>query len=368
MRAVVDAKEFSGALDKVSAAAQKSRFVATLDRTLIQFCNGRCILTGTDFETWMTTEIPARGDNLSFVFHRTASAAKACRYFDGELTLELHETRTEKHKEEEFKAVLSCGQRSGEFDMFPAKDYPELPERKDAVSFTANAAALLKRVERVKYAVRTPQGPYDRADQTCVQFSGNDVFCLDGLRAACDTDASLTLPKPFMTWGKSLAYLKLMGDSETLVQVDERHVWFSTGAVEVCCRRESADTFNLAAAVPKTFQEAFYVNPDEFLRELAYMKGFIQSKKADCVRFCGGQMLLCGVSNRCGTKVQIEGRSEIPVGFSLHLMEDALKQFKGEPFVRMKISSSVSPIILEAEGRSDFALVCPSRLGKAAAA
>ena len=367
MRAMVDAKTFSEALNHMCKLIHRSG-VPALEGVLVSFADDCCTLTGTDLTTWLTVKLPARGDEFSFVLRKPQAAAKACRYFDGELTLELHETRAEKHKEEEFKAVLSCVQRSGEFDTFSAKDYPELPERKDTVSFTANAAALLKRVERVKYAVRTPQGPYDRADQTCVQFSGNDVFCLDGLRAACDTDASLTFPKPFMTWGKSLAYLKLMGDSETLVQVDERHVWFSTDTVEICCRREGVDTFHLAAAVPKTFQEAFYVNPDEFLRELAYMKGFIQSKKGGYVRFCGGQMLLCGVSNRCGTKVQIEGRSEIPVGFSLHLMEDALKQFKGEPFVRMKISSSVSPIILEAEGRSDFALVCPSRLKEPAAA
>lgn len=362
MRAFIDAKAFTAALNHMCKLIHRSGIPA-LEGVLASFADDCCILTGTDLTTWLTVKLPARGDEFSFVLQKPQAAAKACRYFDGELTLELHETKTEKRK-----AVLSCGQRSGEFDTFPAKDYPELPEKKKAVSFTANAAALLKRVERVKYAVKEPNGSYERATSTCVQFSGNDVFCLDGCRAACDTDASLTFPKPFMTWGKSLAYLKLMGNSETLVQVDERHIWFSTDTVEVCCRREGADTFHLASAVPKTFQEVFYVNPDEFLRELAYMKGFIQSKKAGCVRFCGGQMLLCGVSNRCGTKVQIEGRSEIPVGFSLHFMEDALKQFKGEPFVKMKISSSVSPMILEAEGRSDFALVCPSRLKEPAAA
>ena len=79
-------------------------------------------------------------------------------------------------------------------------------------------------------------------------------------------------------------------------------------------------------------------------------------------------MLMSDGKNRCGTKVQIEGHSELTVGFSLRFMEDALKQFKGEPLVKMKFSSSLGPIILEAEGRSDFAMVLPTRLRDAVAA
>lgn len=43
-------------------------------------------------------------------------------------------------------------------------------------------------------------------------------------------------------------------------------------------------------------------------------------------------------------------------------MKDALTQFKGEPCVRMKLTSGIGPIIIEAEGRNDFAMVLPVRL------
>lgn len=77
MRAVVDAKEFSKALDKVSKAVRKSKYIPVLEEVLVQFRNGRCVLTGTDLETWLTAEIPARGDDFAFIFYRTASAVKA---------------------------------------------------------------------------------------------------------------------------------------------------------------------------------------------------------------------------------------------------------------------------------------------------
>lgn len=363
MRAFVDAKAFKEALEHVCKLTHKSSIPA-LEGILVRFENDSCSLTATDITTWLTVKLPARGDTFSFGLRHPKTALSACRYFDGELTLETCASVSG-----EPKAVFSCGRRSVEFETFPAKDCPEFPAlKKELFSFTANAAALLKRIERVKYAVLEPKGYSEKATSTCVQFCGNDVFCLDGYRAACDTDTALTFPRPFLTWGDSLAYLKLMGDSEMTVCADEWSIRFSTDTVSLSCRNEGVDTFNLMAAVPKSFLEEFYVFPKEFLRELDFMKKAVQSKRADCVRFCGGQMLMSGGKNRCCTEVQIEGRSELTIGFSLCYMEEALKQFKGEPSVKVKFSSSIGPIILEAEGRSDFAMVLPVRLRNAAAA
>ena len=69
-------------------------------------------------------------------------------------------------------------------------------------------------------------------------------------------------------------------------------------------------------------------------------------------------------ANECRyqTSIRLEGSSKIEIGFSLNLMADALRQFKGVPRVRMKLRTPVSPILLEADGRSDCALVLPVRL------
>ena len=56
-------------------------------------------------------------------------------------------------------------------------------------------------------------------------------------------------------------------------------------------------------------------------------------------------------------------------GFNLDYMTDALEQFKKEPSVNMKISAgSLGPIIIEAQGRGDRAMVLPVQMKKAAAA
>ena len=68
------------------------------------------------------------------------------------------------------------------------------------------------------------------------------------------------------------------------------------------------------------------------------------------------------------TQVRIDGTSKIDFGFDLRYMIDALRQFRGEPQVKLKVINPVAPIILEAEGRSDFAMVLPVRMKQAAAA
>lgn len=148
MRAVVDAKEFSQALDKVSRVLRKSACIPVLGEAMIRFSGGLCVLTGTNLDTWLTVEIPARGDDFSFIFRRTANVVKACRHFDGELILELTETGT--GRDRRLNLCMNCGDRAGEFQALFQEDYPEMPELEPEYAFTADAASLLERISRTR--------------------------------------------------------------------------------------------------------------------------------------------------------------------------------------------------------------------------
>ena len=87
MRATVDAKEFSQALNKVIKVI-KPASIPELEGVLVSISNDRCTLTATDFTTWLTTTIPAQGDDLGFVFPHPKDIAKACAHFDGKLAFE----------------------------------------------------------------------------------------------------------------------------------------------------------------------------------------------------------------------------------------------------------------------------------------
>lgn len=358
MRAIVNAKEFSQALDKVSRVLRKSKCIPVLEEAMVRFSGGRCILTGTDLETWLTTEIPARGDDFSFVFHRTANAAKACRRFGSELVLELTEAGT--GRDRRLNLCMTCGNRAGEFQALFSEDYPEMPKLEPEYSFSVNAASLLERIERIRYATLRSSDTDMR--YASIQFSGSRVYCLDGTRAAWSEDGTMSVPRPFLLVAAPLEHLKIFGKQDVSVRLGKRYADISDGTAHLILRQVEAVPFDLDRAVPAEFREEFFVSPNEFLSELAYLKELLPSGAKPFVRFCGGSLLTRADGCRYQTRVQMDGRSEMEIGFNLHYMADALRQFKGEPQVRIKLSTPISPILLDAEGRSDYALLLPVRL------
>ena len=75
-RAVVDAKEFSHAMSKISKILKKCA-IPILEEVCLRIQNGRCTLTATDLETWLTAEFPASGDDMFFVFRKTKDILRA---------------------------------------------------------------------------------------------------------------------------------------------------------------------------------------------------------------------------------------------------------------------------------------------------
>lgn len=357
-KAIVDAREFSQALDQVGKVLKKSTIPA-LSEALVRFSGGVCTLTATDLNTWLIKQIPADGDDLAFVFRRTKDVAKACRLFDGELTLELSDTGEGKARR--LTLYLRCGNRAGEFEAMAPEDYPDNTPFETEASFTVNAAALLKRVERVSYATVRPI-PNALPSASSVQFSGNYVFALDGRRLACDTDKALSFPRPFMAYAESLSYLKMFGDQDVDIELGEYRGRATDGTATLDFRITGKEVYNVDGAVPGSYQEEIYVSPKDFLRELKYLKEFAVNEQYPYVRFSGGELVMPVTFGKHRTSVGISGRSDITFAFDLRYMTDAMRQFKDESRVKLKVISAVSPFVIEAEGRSDFALVCPTRL------
>ena len=359
MKASVDAKTFSAALDKAGAILKRA-MVPVLETVSLRFGDGKCVMTATDLGSWVSVEIPAQGDSFGCAFLRNKEAAKACRFFEGELSVEIVDSEDGRHKQR--RILLSCGSRTAEFEGLPPdEDLLALPADEVKASFLVNAAALLKRVNRVKYAAMKRADP-SRPDLACVQFEKNVVLALDGQRAAYDIDPSLTFPRSFLIAADALTHLKLFGDSTVQAHVGVRFTRFFGEGISLCCGNEGLEAFRLDQAIPKDFREEIYIRPKEFLRELDYLKSLLRSKEKPFIRFHSGELSLEAVSRQGQTSIPIEGKSTIEFGFDLNYMTEALKRFEGEARVKLKVASQSSPLILEAEGRNDHALVLPVRL------
>lgn len=366
MRATVDAKEFSAALDKAGTVLKRSK-IPVLETVSLRFGDGNCIMTATDLNTWLSVEIPAQGDAFECAFYRNKDAAKACHFFEGQLSLEIVDSEDGRYKRRQI--ILSCGSRTAEFEGIPAdEDLFTPPTDETKATFLVNPVALLKRVEHVKYAALKHTN-HSRPEFCCVQFEKNTVLALDGQRAAYDIDPSLDIPRPFLASAEGLTHLKLFSDSQIEARIGVRYVQFVGEGITLYCRNEGVEVFRLEQAIPKEFREEIYIRPKDFLRELDYLKSLLYSKEKSFVRFCGGELSLDSISRKGQTNVPFEGMSAIEFGFDLNFMTEALKRFESEPKVEIKVSGPLSPLIVGAEGRNDHALVMPVRLrqGRAAA-
>lgn len=363
-KAAVDAHAFADAMSKVSKVLRKS-VIPILGEIAVSIGDDRCTLTATDLGTWLVAELPARGDDMSFVFRRTKDILKACACLEGEMEIILR--GEEETHAKNLKLELCCERRRAEFAVTSREDYPDCPSIEGNVPVRVNAAELFRRIERVRYAAEKGD-PDKRPRVTCIQFQGDRVFSLDGYRMACDTQPEVTFPVPFLAHEESLAHLKVFGDSEITVEIGAYKVSFSSGALKLIVRRYGADTFDLDDALPKIYQEVIAVRTEELIRELTYLKGCAGNTAAPYVRFAGEELSVNLPSGHFATSVSLSGRGELTIGFDLHYMLEALKQFRKEPEVRLKLSGRYSPIVIEAEGRSDFALVLPVRLREESAA
>ena len=366
MRATVDAKAFVQALDRVSGIIRKSS-IPVLNAVLVRFEEGRCTLTATNIETYLSAVMPAQGDDFAFLLDRPRETARAFRQFEGELVLE--QTETGEGDRRRITLVLSCGPRAAELHPFLPEDFPRNPEWEPKDSFTANAAKLYARVERVKYAAGLPEKNGARPCWSKVQFSGDRVYAVDGYRMAWDTDPELDVPRPFMAAPDAMEHLKLFGDQTVSVQLGERFAQVTDGVTSLLFHLPEGELLNIDRAITDKFKAQFQVCPAEFLAELKYLKQSLRGKRAHVVRFSGGDLLSGSLGERYATKISVSGCENVEFGFTLDYMAEALEQFKREPSVTMKVGlGSLGPIIMEAEGRHDRALVMPVDLKKAAKA
>lgn len=318
MRFTVDARAFSDAMSKVSKVLRKSP-LPILEEIAVCIQHGRCTLTATDLETWLVAEIPTLGDDMSFVLSRTKDVMKACSHFEGELAITLV------FKDEKDGTLeVRCGQRAAEFSVSSHEDYPECGTVEDGTSLRVNAAALFRRIERVRYAAE--KGCLDRRPQSaCVQFREDRIFSLDGRRMACDTQPDTVFPVPCLMLGDALTHLRAFGENEVTVQIGAHKVCFSDETLKLYVRRYGVDTYDPDAAIPKAYREVITVQTDELLRELTYLKECVGSCTFPYVRFAGKELSMNVPTGRFATRVSMVGRGDLAIGFTEPLAEIAAK-------------------------------------------
>lgn len=351
MRSSIDAAAFYKAMTALMEVPSKSS-IRVLREIKVTFDANQCVLSATDLNTWMSVTLPASGDSFDFVFRNSANIQKVCRHFDGTLELELQQ-----RGDESFLTMRSGG-KGGEFAVYDTEDCPTWPEFEAKQSYTANAANILKCVKQVKYAVDLRS---TRPEYQGVLFQNKHIWAVEGHRAACCDDGGLSVEKPFTVAVPALEHLKVFGNTDIQIDVNERCVTFRNEWIRLTAHCvPNATPLIYENIVPQSWKEEFCFHRKDFVQALKYLLACVGKADKPYVRFDNGALTLRTKECLYKAAVSISAESSIIFGFDARFMLDALTQFEKQELVTMRLTSPLGAISLVAGNSS--AIVLPVRL------
>ena len=351
MKNSVDAAAFYKAMTALLDIPAKSS-ISILREIKVEFTADQCVLSATDLDTWMSVTIPAAGDSFDFVFRNSANIQKVCRHYDGALELELQQ-----RGDEPFLTMRS-GSKGGEFPVYDTKDCPVWPKLEVSQTYTANAAKILACVKQVKYAVGSRNV---RPEYQGVLFQNKHIWALEGHRAACCDDGGLRVEKPFTVAVPALEHLKVFGNTDIQIDVNERCVTFRNEWIRLTAHCvPNATPLIYENIVPQKWNEEFCFHRKDFVQALKYLLACIEKTDKPYVRFENGLLTLRAKDCLYKAAVSISAESCIIFGFDARFMLDALTQFEKQELVTMRLTSPLGAISLIADNSS--AIVLPVRL------
>ena len=351
MRSSVDAAAFYKAMTALMEVPSKSS-IRVLREIKVAFDANQCVLSATDLNTWMSVTLPASGDSFDLVFRNSANIQKVCRYFTGQLELELSGQRKSQI------ITMRCGDKGGKFPVYEAEECPTWPEFEAKQSYTANAANILKCVKQVKYAVDLRS---TRPEYQGVLFQNKHIWAVEGHRAACCDDGGLDVETPFLVGVSALEQLKVFGAADIQISVADNWVLFQNEHVRLLAKRIlNVTPIPYESVVPQKWNEEFCFHRKDFVQALKYLLACIGKADKPYIRFHNGSLSL--LVNGCLYKaaVPISAESSIVFGFNARFMLDALTQFEKQDMVTMQLTGSLGAISLIAGNSS--AIVLPVRL------
>ena len=253
---------------------------------------------------------------------------------------------------------MRSGSKGGEFPVYDTKDCPVWPEFEVKQTYTANAAKILSCVKQVKYAVN-PRG--SRLEYQGVLFQNKHIWAVEGHRAGCCDDGGLDVEPSFVVGVPELEQLKAFGSTEIQIDVAEDWVLFRNEHVRLLAKRIPNDQpLTYERVVPQNWNEEFSFHRKDFVQALKYLLACIGKADKPYVRFENGLLTISAKNCLYKASVPLSRESSIVIGFDARFMLDALTQFEKQERVTMRLTGSLSAILLIAGNSS--AIVLPVRL------
>jgi DNA polymerase-3 subunit beta len=363
MRIVCQRDELAQRLALVSRAVSTRATVQILAGILLRPVEGGLELAATDMEISLRTTVAAQveGDQAVVVPGRRLV----------ELARLLPEDEVEiEHRPDESVVHVASGSVSYTLHTYNADDFPRLPERDSAGTFSVDRESLLETISRVaRSASRDESRPV--LTGILVRFGGGKLVmaATDSYRLSVKETAlnSETPELEAIVPARALQELVRIaqGGDEIEIGVHENQALFATDDAWLTTRRIEGQFPNYKQLLPEAFEHELALPREELLDVVRRAAVMIERTSPLQLRFAEGELTVVARTHEVG-----ESKESLPapfsgepleIGFNADFLRDGVESVTGDE-IRVKLINPLRPAVLQGENDDFTYLVMPIRL------
>ena len=271
MKFIVSSSELLSHLQAVNKVISNKNSLPILDNFLFKLENEILVITASDLETTLTTEI----HDVSMVEEEGVIAIESKRLLD---TLKSFPEQPLTFTMGEADTSMTIFSENGEFNFttYPAEDFPLPPEIKteETKDITLNSSILLEGINKTLFATGDDElrpvmnGIFMEIFPEYMNFVASDAHKLVRYRR---NDAKTGIEDNFILPKKPASLLKniLPKDAEAIsIKFDKRNAFFSFGKYHLICRLVEGDFPNYSAVIPTANPNKMTINRMDFANSL----------------------------------------------------------------------------------------------------
>ena len=266
MKLTIAKEQLTAALRRALNVSSTRTTLPILNNVLLETVDGKLVLTGTDLEVSIRTEVPATIDDPGSI---TVLAKKFGQIIgslpDGDVILEIGENQ---------QLAISCKKSFFKIISMDSAEYPRESQMENGWSFASTCGELRKSLEKVAYSTSP--------DETRRVLNGILMSLRGGLLTMAATDGrrlamvEKALPDGVAGEGdvilppKVVNELQKLGDDEkpVTVQLSDRRVAFKTADTLITSKLVDGNYPNYRQAIPGSFSQTVILPRQDFLTVL----------------------------------------------------------------------------------------------------
>lgn len=268
---------------------------------------------------------------------------------------------------------IACGLSDFKIMGLEAEQFPKLPEFDKENSFTLKQDMLKSMLGRTLFSVSVNENKIIHTGALFELENGVlNIVALDGFRMAVrrekiesDISVRFVAPAPAL---RELEHIIDGGEDDVFIEMGGRHIQFTSQNTTILSRLLDGDFLDYKKAIPTGQTIIISSRVKELLECVERVSLLVSDKIKNPVRMIieenNIKLFLNTALGSAKDSCPCEGNGEnTEIGFNHKYLMDALKAAMPDERVKIKLSSSISPLIIEPEDNESYLfMVLPVRL------